>query len=86
MDNAKKYLTIPEFAKILGISRIAVYKQVKKHRIEAKRAGRIYLIPYKYVEAILGRKLRNKDKEIIEKAVKKVVKEYKDLIVLLGKE
>jgi excisionase family DNA binding protein len=82
----KDYLTIPELAQILGISRIAVYKQVKKGTIKAKKAGRIYLIPYKYVESIIGRSLTEKDKKEIEEAVKKTVREYGEVLKLLGRE
>jgi excisionase family DNA binding protein len=82
----KDYLTIPELAQILGISRIAVYKQVKKGAIKAKKAGRIYLIPYKYVESIIGRSLTEEDKKEIEKAVKKTVREYGEVLKLLGRE
>ena len=38
------YLTIPQLAKLLGISRIAVYKKVKKGQIEAIKIGRNYVI------------------------------------------
>jgi len=40
-----RYLTIPELAKILGISRIAVYKKVKNGTIKAIRVGRNFAIP-----------------------------------------
>jgi excisionase family DNA binding protein len=39
------YLTIPQVAKILGISRIAVYKRVKKGQIKATKIGRNYAVP-----------------------------------------
>lgn len=41
----EKFLTIPEFAKKLGISRIAVFKKVKKGQLEAIRIGRNWAIP-----------------------------------------
>ncbi|MBE0478869.1 helix-turn-helix domain-containing protein [Candidatus Aerophobetes bacterium] len=82
----KEYLTIPEFAKILGVSRISVYKHVKKGNIEAKRVGRIYLIPYKYAEGIVGNRLSEQDKKEIEEAVNKTATEYGETLRLLGKE
>lgn len=39
-----KYISIPEYAQILGISRIAVYQRVKKGIIPAKKIGRNYAI------------------------------------------
>ena len=81
-----KYITIPQVAKILGISRIAVYKKVKKGQIKALKIGRSYAIPQKYITNILGKELNEKDKKEIDAAVKKTVKEYGELLKLLGKE
>lgn len=39
------YISIPEYARRLGISRIAVYKKVKQGLIPAKKVGRNYVIP-----------------------------------------
>lgn len=39
-----QYISIPEYAKKLGISRIAVYKKVKKGQLPAKKIGRHYAI------------------------------------------
>ena len=84
--NSKPYLSIPEIARILGISRIAVYKKVKKGEIKAERVGRAFAIPKRYVDHILGRTLGAEDKEIIDQAVHKTVKEYGEVLRLLGKE
>lgn len=80
-----KYIPISQLAKILGISRIAVYKKIKKGQIEAIRIGRNFAIPEKYVEDILGKTLSEKDKREIDKAVKKTVKEYGEVLRLLGR-
>ena len=45
----KEYLTIKELADLLGITRIAVYKKVKKGQIKAVRIGRNFAIPKKYI-------------------------------------
>jgi len=81
-----KYISISQLANILGISRIAVYKKVKSGQIEAIRIGRNFAIPYKYAAEILGKDLQEKDKEMIDKAVKKIVKEYGEVLRLLGRE
>ncbi|MEW5950350.1 MAG: hypothetical protein GX447_01100 [Elusimicrobia bacterium] len=41
----EKFLSIPEYAEKLGISRIAVFKQVKRGKIQAIRIGRNWAIP-----------------------------------------
>jgi excisionase family DNA binding protein len=81
-----KYISIPELAKFLGISRIAVYNKVKKGEIKATKIGRNYAIPYSYVESILGKTLKEEERKEIDKAVKKTVKDYGEVLKLLGKE
>ena len=39
------YRSVPEVARELGISRIAVFKRIQKGRIKAVKVGRSYLIP-----------------------------------------
>jgi len=81
-----RYITIKELADILGISRIAVYKKVKNGIIKAVRIGRNFAIPKEYLSGILGKTLREEDKELIDRAVKKTVREYGEVLKLLGKE
>lgn len=82
----KKYITIPELAKILGLSRVAVFKRVKKGEIPAVRIGRNYAIPHRYVDRIIGKVLSASDKSEIDKAVEKTVLEYGEVLKLLGRE
>ncbi|OGS13039.1 MAG: hypothetical protein A2234_09565 [Elusimicrobia bacterium RIFOXYA2_FULL_58_8] len=42
---AKEYLSVPEAAVRLGISRIAVFKRVKKGQLAAIRIGRNWAVP-----------------------------------------
>lgn len=81
-----EYITIPQLAKVLGLSRIAVYKKVKKGQIKAIRIGRNFAIPKKYIADILGKVLGEEDKREIDSAVKKTVKEYGEVLKLLGRE
>ncbi|MFH1875622.1 MAG: helix-turn-helix domain-containing protein [Candidatus Omnitrophota bacterium] len=82
----REYLTLPELAKILGISRIAVYKKVKKGQLKAEKIGKMYVIPKKSIDVILGKTLNEDDKKEIDMAVKKTVSEYGEVLKLLGKE
>ena len=81
-----KYITIPELAKILGISRIAVYKKVKSGKIKAIKIGRNFAVSKKYVNNIIGNQLNEKDKKEIDTAIKRTVKEYGEVLKLLGRE
>ncbi|MDI6605844.1 MAG: helix-turn-helix domain-containing protein [Candidatus Omnitrophota bacterium] len=82
------YLSISEVAKLLGISRIAVYKKVKKGQIKAVRIGRSFAIPSRSISKHRDRyKTLNKlDKKNIRRAVKKTVREYGETLRLLGRE
>ena len=82
----EKYITIPQLADLLGLSRIEVYRRVRKGQIKAEKIGRMYVIKDKEVAHILGKKLTAKDKSQIEKAVKQAVKEYGEVLRKLGAE
>ena len=82
----EKYITIPQLAKLMGLSRIEVYRKVRKGQIKAEKIGNMYVITDKEVSYILGEKTTAKDKSRIEKAVKKTVKEYSEVLRKLGKE
>lgn len=85
-EKESNYITIPQLARILGISRIAVYKKVKKDQIKAIKIGKNYLIPKEHIFAILGKTLEKKEKREINKAIKKTIKEYGEVLKLLGRE
>jgi excisionase family DNA binding protein len=80
-----EYISIPELAKILGISRIAVYKKVKTGIIPAQKIGRNYAIPKKYIQNVLGKELNDADRQLIARAIKKAMTEYGEVFKLLGK-
>ncbi|KAF0134011.1 MAG: hypothetical protein FD145_953 [Candidatus Saganbacteria bacterium] len=81
-----EYLSIAELAKILDISRIAVYKRIKKGQIKAHKIGRNYAIPKRYLSKIVGKELKEEEKRKIEIAVRRTLKEYGEVLRLLGKE
>lgn len=85
-DKKAKYISVAELAKMLGISRIAVFNKIKKGQIKAEKIGRSYAISMEDVLDITGGQLTENDKTEIKKAVEKVVKEYGDTLKLLGKE
>jgi excisionase family DNA binding protein len=80
----KEFLSTIELAKILGLSRIAVYKRIKQGKIKAIKVGRNFVIETKELGDILEKGLKEKDKLEIEQAVKKTVKEYGETLKLLG--
>jgi len=85
MEN-KKLLSTNEVAKILGVSRITVFKRIKSGEIKAKKIGRNYVIDSADVSIALGVILSPERKREIEKSVDKTVKEYGEALRKLGKE
>jgi excisionase family DNA binding protein len=82
MSKKREYLTIPQLAKILGISRIAVYRKVKKGQIKAQKIGRNYAIPREAVGISRGKPLSTSKKRQIGAAVRKAFETFR----LLGQE
>lgn len=89
-NQQKTHISVAELAKMLGISRIAVFKRIQKGQIPAQKIGRSYVISMEDVndlfQATGPQILTEAKKTIIEKAVKKTVKEYGETLKLLGKE
>lgn len=82
---AEDFISTTELAKTLGISRVAVFKKIKSGKIKARKVGRNFIISRKDLGEIFEKKLSQKKKEEIEKAVKKTVEEYGETLRLLGK-
>ncbi|MFC1538164.1 helix-turn-helix transcriptional regulator [Candidatus Latescibacterota bacterium] len=81
-----KFIKIPELAKYLGLSRTTIYNRVKKGDIPAEKVGRTYSITDKTINEILGKELTAKEKKMIEAAVERTVREYGEVLIMLGNE
>jgi excisionase family DNA binding protein len=82
----EKYITIPELAKLLGVSRIAIYNRVKKGQIPAAKIGRTYVITDQTIADILGKQVTGRGKKRIDAAFHKTVQEYGEVLKQLAKE
>ena len=82
----KEHLSTSEIAKILGISRISVFKKIKSGEIKAEKRGRNYIIKKSDLSQVLGTVLSEDKKRLIESAVNKTVNEYGETLRLLGRE
>jgi len=82
----KDFFTTSELAKMLGISRIAVFKKIKKGEIKAIKVGRNFIINQKDLGDIFGKVLSPENKKIIDKAVSRTAQEYGETLRLLGNE
>ncbi|MBI4995005.1 helix-turn-helix domain-containing protein [Candidatus Peregrinibacteria bacterium] len=72
----KKFLSTAEAAKILGISRIAVFQKIKSGEIKACKAGRNYIIKNSDLHTPLQIEMSGGAQRFIDKSIKKTLKEY----------
>lgn len=80
-----RYISTTETAKILGISRVAVFKKIKSGQIKAEKIGRNFIVD----KAILIGSMdvpNEKRKKEIAKVVSDVINEYGGVIKRLGRE
>ena len=80
-----RYLSTVEAAKVMGISRVAVLKQIKNGRLRAERVGRNYIIDRNDLAGIF-KHITPGEKKRVSAAVKRVVKQYGPALKKLGKE
>ena len=80
----KDYYTVSELAQLLGISRIAVFKKIKKRQIKAIKIGRNFAISKKEIASVTGQTLTTSQKTLINKAVNKTLQEYGQALKMLG--
>jgi excisionase family DNA binding protein len=85
-EREKKHYSTAELAKLLGVSRVAVFQKIVEGKIPAKKVGRSYVIDAEDVPAIIGTELSHRDKERIEESVQRTVAEYGETLRLLGDE
>jgi excisionase family DNA binding protein len=81
----ERYLSTIEAAKVMGISRVAVLKQIKTGKLRAEQVGRNYIIDRNDLAGIF-RHITPGQKRKVSSAVKKVVKQYGPALKRLGKE
>lgn len=80
-----KYISTTEAARLLGISRVAVLKQIKTGRLKARKIGGRYAIHRSSLTPIHG-ELTDSEREKVVSAVRKAVHDYGDALKRLGSE
>lgn len=81
-----EFLSTSEAAKLLGISRIAVFKKIKAGEIKARRVGRSYVINRDDLGEIFRKGMSSIRKKELDKAIKKTVTEYGEALRKLKDE
>jgi len=85
-DRNTQYLSTSELAKLLHVSRIAVFKKIRTGKIKAFKVGRNYVIPVEEFMSAVGTFIPQEKKDEIRRVVKRAVKEYGETLKLLGEE
>jgi excisionase family DNA binding protein len=81
-----EFLSTSEVAKILRLSRIAVFKKIKNGQLKATKVGRNYIVRRENLAEYLGESIGPEQRGEIDAAVKKATADYKETFKLLGKE
>ena len=86
-SNEKKfYHSTTQAAYLLGISRQAVVKKINNGNLKAVKVGRNFIIANEEIQSLLGSGVTTEQKQEIEIAVKKAVKQYSKAFRRLGRE
>jgi excisionase family DNA binding protein len=83
---AQKDMTIPQLARELGVSRVAVWNKVKSGKIPAHKVGSQYVIRAHDASKILGKRLTHKNRVWIHHTVGRVVRDYGPVLKKLSRE
>ena len=80
------FISIAELAKMLGMTRMGVFKRIKSGKLKAKKIGRAFYVAREDLPAVLGVVVGDREREDINKAVAKAVNQYGETFRLLGRE
>lgn len=82
----KEYYSTMEVAKILKVSRIAVFKWAQEGKMKAIKVGKNYIIPHSALSEKLGTTIGTEKKKAIDMAINRAIKDYGQAFKMLGKE
>lgn len=69
--NKSEFITVAEMAKMLGVTRAAINKQISEKKIPAEKVGRNYLIPKTALPSGLEERIRTEQKKATDTVIKK---------------
>jgi len=69
--NKSQFITVVEMAKMLGLTRAAINKQISEGKMPAEKVGRNYLIPKTALPADLQERIRKGQKEATKNVIEK---------------
>ena len=85
MPENNNLISVKEAADILGYSRMHIIRLINSGTIKASRVGRSYVIDKNSLSGIF-KKITPNEEKAVNKAVKRVVKDFSPVLDKLGKE
>lgn len=76
-------LSTSEVAKLLGVSRVAVFQKIKSGEIPAQKVGRNYVIKREDLLLPGEKRVTDQQKAFIDQSVDRVIDEYGETLKLL---
>ena len=86
LDSDQDFYSTAELARMLGVSRVAVFKKIRSGIIHAQKVGRSYVIPKEEIAAALDVFVPERRRKEIDQSIDRTVREYGDALRRLGKE
>ena len=77
-----EFLSTSEVAKLLGISRVAVFKKIRSGVLPAKKVGRNYIVNREDLQ-LPSAPLTEIGKEVLNQSVDRVIDDYGETLKLL---
>ena len=84
--NNQDLLSTSQVAEILNISRIAVFKMIKRGKLKAFKIGRNYAIPRSELGNVFETELSKSSRLTMTRAINRVMRDYLETLKLLAKE
>lgn len=82
---SKGLISTVEAAKLMGISRVSVFRKIKKGEIKATKIGRNYVVDKRSLGDIYQDLTEEQRRKVVE-GVKKAVEDYGEALKRLGTE
>lgn len=76
-------ISLTDAAELLGISRVALFNQIKAGKVKAKKIGNMYVINKDDLPIFDSREVSTKQKNRINKAIDKTIADYSETLKLL---
>ncbi|MBU0618908.1 helix-turn-helix domain-containing protein [Patescibacteria group bacterium] len=79
------FISVAQTAKMLGVSRVQVFRKIKQGKIKAQKVGRAYVVDKNSLGPIFEQ-TTDREVKLIDQAVAGTISEYGETLRRLGRE